>query len=125
MHIEEVHSQPRNALLTAALAYPEAWEDHPWGESVAKVGKKLFFTISFHKEMLYITCKLPESNGSAVTLPFAAPAGYGLGNSGWVTFSFSAEDEIPVELLLDWMDESYRAIAPKKLVKLLDEAGRP
>jgi len=25
------------ALLAEALAYPEAWEDYPWGERVLKV----------------------------------------------------------------------------------------
>src|SRR4029077_5394250 len=29
-------------LLKLALSYPEAWEDHPWGENVVKGGKKLF-----------------------------------------------------------------------------------
>ena len=29
-------------LLKLALSYPEAWEDHPWGENVVKVGKKIF-----------------------------------------------------------------------------------
>ena len=125
MQIEEAHKDSFDILLAASLTYPEAWEDHPWGETVAKVGKKLFFTISFHKEMLHITFKLSESNGSAISLPFAEPAGYGLGKSGWVTCSFSAEDEIPVELLLDWLDESYRAIAPKKLVKMLVEGDQP
>ncbi|MEP6755931.1 MAG: MmcQ/YjbR family DNA-binding protein [Chthonomonadales bacterium] len=125
MSIELVHEYPYNILLNAALSYPEAWEDHPWGDTVAKVGKKLFFTINFHKEHLYITCKLPESNESAVSLPFAAPAGYGLGKSGWVTCTFTENDDIPVELILDWLDESYRAIAQKKLVKVLDEVGRP
>ena len=29
-------------LVKYALAFPEAWEDHPWGENVAKVRKKVF-----------------------------------------------------------------------------------
>ena len=32
-------AQPLRAF---AFGLPEAWEDHPWGESVAKVGKKVF-----------------------------------------------------------------------------------
>ncbi|HCO04282.1 MAG TPA: dGTPase, partial [Actinobacteria bacterium] len=29
-------------VRTFALGLPEAYEDHPWGESVAKVNKKVF-----------------------------------------------------------------------------------
>jgi hypothetical protein len=29
-------------------------------------------------------------------------------------------DDAPVDLLLDWIEESYRTIAPKTLVKQLD-----
>ena len=36
-----------------------------------------------------------------------------------MTASFGPKDTVPVELLEDWMDESYRAIAPKKLVQEL------
>jgi hypothetical protein len=32
------HLRPR--LVEAALAYPEAYEDFPWGEQVVKVNKK-------------------------------------------------------------------------------------
>ena len=30
------------ALREYALAFPEAWEDFPWGDRVVKVGKKIF-----------------------------------------------------------------------------------
>lgn len=56
----------------------------------------------------------------ALDLPYAAPTGYGLGKSGWVTFTPS-QDEMPaLEQLKEWIDESYRAQAPRKLVKELD-----
>ncbi len=58
----------------------------------------------------------------AVDLPFAEPTGYGLGKSGWVTASFTKVADVPLDLLKSWIDESYRAIAPKKLVKLLESA---
>jgi predicted DNA-binding protein (MmcQ/YjbR family) len=56
----------------------------------------------------------------ALTLPFASATRYGLGKSGWVSAKFAADEEIPTQLLLEWIDESYRAIAPKKLVAQLD-----
>ena len=56
----------------------------------------------------------------ALDLPYAAPTGYGLGKSGWVTFT-PPEDEIPpLDRLKEWIDESYRTRAPRKLVKELD-----
>jgi len=38
---------------------------------------------------------------------------YGLGRAGWVSIRISAET--PFEMLRDWVDESYRAVAPKAL----------
>ena len=73
-------------------------------------------------------------------MPFAEPTGYGLGKSGWVSFN-PGEDDIPdieqlkawvedfnpgeddipdIEQLKAWVEESYRAQAPRKLVKELD-----
>jgi hypothetical protein len=54
--------------------------------------------------------------------PFAKPTEYGLGKSGWVTADFSNGEPPPLELLKAWIDESYRAQAPKKLVALLPPA---
>jgi predicted DNA-binding protein (MmcQ/YjbR family) len=48
--------------------------------------------------------------------------GYGLGKAGWVSVRLDGSDCPPVDVLGDWLDESYRAIAPKKLVRELDES---
>jgi hypothetical protein len=54
-----------------------------------------------------------------VILPFVTPTAYGLGKSGWVSARFLAGEKLPVDLLKAWIDESYRAQAPKKLLKTL------
>ena len=107
------------ALRKAALAYPQATEDFPWGHRAFKVKKKMFLILSFDKEIFNVTLKLPETGKQALKLPFAQPTGYGLGKSGWVTASFEGKDTVHLELLEDWIEESYRAIAPKKLVATL------
>ena len=65
--------------------------------------------------------QLPYTGYEALQLPYAAPTPYGLGKSGWVSFS-PDEDEIPgLDQLKAWVEESYRAQAPKRLVKELDD----
>ena len=57
----QAHAQ----LLKFALAYPGAWEDHPWGETVAKVKTKVF--VFFGKPEgggLGLSVKLPQSGRS-------------------------------------------------------------
>jgi hypothetical protein len=56
-------------------------------------------------------------------LPFAKPTAYGLGKSGWVTAELEAGEPVPVDLFQRWIDESYRAHAPKRLVALLDSGA--
>ncbi|HEV8548834.1 MAG TPA: MmcQ/YjbR family DNA-binding protein, partial [Polyangiaceae bacterium] len=38
----------------------------------------------------------------------------GLGKAGWVTASFPRGRDVPLPLVKEWLDESYRAIAPAK-----------
>ncbi|MCU1427275.1 MAG: hypothetical protein JWL83_1275, partial [Actinomycetia bacterium] len=119
---------PRNAkirerLLAYAGTFPETWEDTPWEEDlVVKVGKKIFvfFGAPADDGSLSVGMKLPESRDEALAYGFASPMGYGLGKSGWITSRFERGDSPPVDLLEEWIEESYRAVAPKKLVKLLD-----
>ena len=111
-------------LTKLALSYPEAYEDHPWGENVVKVNKKIFVFFGVpEKGRLMVGVKLPDGADFALTFPFAEPTGYGLGKAGWVTCTFTTGDDPPVGLLEDWIDESFRTVAPKKLVKQLDEPG--
>ena len=110
------------ALRKHALSYPEAHEDFPWGERVVKVGGKVFLFLGKHENALGLSVKLPSSATLALGLPFASPTAYGLGKSGWVTARFAAREKPPVELLKRWIDESYRAVAPKRLSAQLDAA---
>lgn len=112
-------------LLAFALGYPQAYEDHPWGERVVKVKNKVFVFLHVPSRDLHVTVKLPASGAVALGLPFVAPTGYGLGKSGWVTATFGPKDRPLVDVLKRWIDESYRAIAPKTLVAALPASGSP
>jgi predicted DNA-binding protein (MmcQ/YjbR family) len=108
-------------LREFALAFPEAREDFPWGERVVKVKGKVFVFLGHDEGDLGLSVKLPRSGLLALGLPFASPTGYGLGKAGWVTARFGAREKAPVDLLRAWIDESYRAVAPKKLVAALSK----
>ena len=107
-------------LREFALGYPGAHEEFPWGERVVKVKGKVFVFLGRDEEGLGLSVKLPQSRHLALGLPFASPTAYGLGKGGWVTAQFSPRDKPPMDVLKAWIDESYRAVAPKTLVKQLD-----
>lgn len=109
-----------DALRSFAFGLPEAWEDHPWGESVAKVGKKVFvfFGSTDDEGPFGFSVKLPLSNDEALSLPFTVPTGYGLDRGHWVTVR--PPKDVPLDLLIGWIEESYRTVAPKALVAQLD-----
>jgi predicted DNA-binding protein (MmcQ/YjbR family) len=110
----------RSEVREFALSLPEAIEDHPWGEDVAKVRGKVFaFLGTAASATPLMTVKLVESHGHALSIEGAEPTGYGLGKAGWVTVPLDAPD-VSVELLCDWVEESYRIVAPKRLVASLD-----
>ena len=67
-----------------------------------------------------MTVKLVESHGHALAIEGAGPTGYGLGKSGWVDIPLEAEG-VTRKLLRDWIEESYRIVAPKRLVAELDQ----
>jgi len=104
-------------MRAAALAYPETVEDHPWGDTAFKVaGKKVFCFFGENADGGFgCSIKLPFRADDALKVPGARPTPYGLGRAGWVSLQFKKSDKPDIALLLDWLDESWRAIAPKKL----------
>ena len=106
-------------LRTLALGYPEASEHHPWGETAIKVRGKVFLFLHADDERTGFSVKLPHSRELALSFDATRPTEYGLGKSGWVSVTITHDLEIPLEHIEAWVDESYRAIAPKKLVAQL------
>lgn len=107
-------------LRAFGLAYPGAHTKSPWpGHLDLAVNDKTFAYLSIEGDPFSIGCKLPHSGALALMLPFSTPTAYGLGKSGWVTAKPPADESIPVELFKTWIDESYRAQAPKRLVASL------
>ena len=122
-------SLPTDKLLKElrdyGLAMPGAHLKSPWpGHKDLAVNDKTFAYLSTEGEPFGISCKLPRSASVALMLPFCSPTAYGLGKSGWVSAQFPEGSALPVDMLKQWIDESYRAQAPKKLLKQLD-GGAP
>jgi predicted DNA-binding protein (MmcQ/YjbR family) len=127
------------AVREFALGLPGAREEFPWGERVAKVGSKIFVFLGRSDAEkaaaspakarhvgepggFSVGVKLPWSAGAVLKKSFARPSDYGLGKRGWVTLSFGPGERLPLPQLQQWIEESYRAVAPKSLVGQLDES---
>ena len=116
-----------DAIRSYALGFPRALEDLPWGVPVVKVGTGSNWPPVFvglgHRDAdepaIYV--KLTASYDQAVDLAGATPTTMsGVGRFGRLTIRLPVAD---LDLLFDWIDESYRAVAPKRLIAELDAAG--
>jgi predicted DNA-binding protein (MmcQ/YjbR family) len=117
--IPPTHKAAEKLLRKYALTFPEAVEEFPWGERVIKVRGKIFVFLGIIDEALRIGMKLPTSFEMALTLRYVTPTGYGLGRAGWVTAKVPPRANPDIALFKGWIDQSYRVIAPKKLVAAL------
>lgn len=112
-------------LRAFGLSFPGAHRKAPWPEhdDLAVNDKTFAYLPAKGAERFTLSVKLPYTGEVVLDLPFAKPTAYGLGRSGWVSLG-PTDDEIPaIDQLRDWIEESYRAQAPKRLVKELDSRG--
>lgn len=120
----DASGSPADELRAFGLRYPGAHTKSPWpGHLDLAVKDKTFVYLSLAGEPLKVSCKLPFSAEAALSLPFTEPTPYGLGKSGWVTATFPDGARVPLELLRGWVDESYRAQAPKRMSAGLPALG--
>lgn len=108
-------------LRRHGMSKPGTTEAFPWGHRALKVRNKSFaFIVGEDDGSVTISVKLPKSGYQALALPFVSPTGYGLGRAGWITARIPASASttgIYAIQALTWLDESYAALAPKRLLK--------
>ncbi len=112
-------SKSGERIRSFALSFPESTEDHPWGETAFKVRGKIFVVMNDKEGGFGVSMKLPQSRDFALDRDFCSPTHYGMGAKGWVTAKFGPKDKPPFDLLEGWIEESYGAIAPKKVLAAL------
>jgi len=113
------------AIRTFALALPGSQPKSPWpGHDDVAVNDKTFLYLGVDADRVSVGVKLRISGVEALRLPHARPMAYGLGKSGWVSIAFDPSTGPPLETIKRWVMESYRAQAPKRLLKEL-EAAQP
>ena len=83
------------------MAMPAALEDYPWGETVWKVGGKMF--AAWGGGSLGVKSTL-EKQAALILHPNISVAAY-VGKHGWV--SVTIPDQETLELALELIDESY------------------
>ena len=75
-------------LRAFGLAYPGAHSKAPWPEhDDLAVNDKTFAYLPVAGQPFSLSVKLPYTGEVALDLPYAKPTAYGLGKSGWVSFT--------------------------------------
>ncbi len=122
---QNAHQRAEAALTSYGLTFPETRAGPGWTITRALyVRKKMFAVFGATGEpldALTMIMKLPVSAEMAEELPFVRPARGWYKQHKWVTAHFGTEDDVLAELetLKGWLKQSYVAIAPKGLGKLV------
>jgi predicted DNA-binding protein (MmcQ/YjbR family) len=118
-------------LRAIALGFPEAFEKISWGRPVFCAPKMFVMYGGSEKTEIkgeYISypysilIKVDDSDRKALEQDsrFFFPA-Y-MGPFGWLGLDFAARKKVDWDEVRELVDASYRLVAPKKLIKQLDQA---
>lgn len=110
------------ALRERALALPEVSEGASCVNRAFKARKKNFLFLGEKPGEIRVMVKLGPGLAAAEQRA-ADDARISVGKHGWLTLRFAPGAPLPMELLGDWLEESYRLVAPKTLVRQLDSGG--
>ena len=106
------------SLRDTALKYPEteegvACEGTALEKRTVKVRGKAFLFLGPKDLMLKLTASLDDANSRAAK----EPERYKVGAHGWVTITHGDVATLPHAVIVEWIRESYRLAAPKKLAQ--------
>jgi len=119
------HQRVEAELTAYGLTFPETSAGPGWTITRALYVRKKMFAVFGDKgeplDALTMIMKLPISAEMAQGLFFVRPARGWFKQHNWVTAHFGPEDDILAELetLKGWLKQSYVAVAPKKLGRML------
>jgi hypothetical protein len=119
------HQQAESELTAYGLALPETAAGPGWPPTRAlTVRGRMFFVFGDRKEpegALTMIMKLPISAEMVQELYFVRESKGWFRQHNWVIARFGPEDDIIAEMdtLKAWMIQSYCAMAPKKLAKMV------
>ena len=105
-------------LTEAALRLPEAEEGSSCNKLAFKARKKAFLYLGEKEETWNIMLKLSDSIDDVEGVAELAED-LSVSEQGWLSATFAQEQAVPPKVL-EWVEESYRALVSKTLVRLLD-----
>lgn len=121
------HQRAEAELTAFGLTFPETAAGPGWIPTRALYVRKKMFAVFGAKaeplDALTILMKLPISAEMAEELPFVRPAKGWFKQHNWVTAHFAAEDDVLAEMetLRGWLKQSYVAVAPKTLGRMVGD----
>jgi predicted DNA-binding protein (MmcQ/YjbR family) len=118
---------PLDTVRSEAEKYPEAEKAFLFGDhEVYRVRKKVFVWLGDGEGpgSTYVSVKLKDTQAMALGLPYVTPAAYGMAKWGWISADFP-KGKFPASLVKEWIAESYRHTAPKKLLGRLEDRPAP
>jgi hypothetical protein len=119
------HQRAEEGLTAYGLTFPETTTGPAWIPARGLYVKKKMFCVFGAKgeslDALTILMKLPISAEMAEELPFVRPARGWFKQHNWVTAHFGPEDDVMAEMatLRGWLKQSYVAVAPKTLGRMV------
>ena len=120
------HEKAEADLTAYALSFPETDLVSGWGTTrylrVCMRGFCVFGAKDEPRDALTITVKLPQSAPLARELPFVRLGSDWYQRHDWVIAHFGPADDVAAEYptLRFWIRQSYRAVAPKRLARLVE-----
>lgn len=112
---------PIAALEKRGLSYPEtsvgvACAGTAIEARTVKVKKKAFLFLREQDVRLKLKDALPE----AQSLAAASGGTLEASSNGWIKIDYAKGADVPLDTLYRWVDESWRCMATKTLIKRLD-----